>query len=85
MTNDEQQVWTASCRSGGRIQLHTSPNCAALQKANEIYGPKPRSVYSSDSELCSLCTGERKSRGGWKEIQRKLANPEFGPEDIGLD
>lgn len=81
----EYYVVSSSC-SGSRNQrpLHTDPDCQALQRAGTVLGPKSRDVFDDDRPICSRCSGEADTGGGGRPLYQKLADPDTGPEALGL-
>lgn len=86
MSDDDQQVWTAStANKSGCRPLHTEEDCPALRQATTVLGPKPRSVFGDDREICKRCSGEHDCSDNYNtDIRATLADPDFGPEDLGL-
>lgn len=83
---DDQQVWTTSAGTGNaNRKLHTDPDCRALEYARTILGPKPRSVFDEDCEICRFCLDDIDATSSpQSDIGKMLADPDFGPEDLGL-
>lgn len=82
---DNLQVWHAGSFRGEAERLHTRPDCRALEQANTVVGPKPRSVLQSDLEICNYCAGKwSPTSRGQSDILKTISDPDFGPEDLGL-
>lgn len=80
-----QPVWTGSRRRKRKRRIfHTDPNCRRVEQAKNPSGPKPRFYLVADAEECSYCAGDWEAAGGDGGFARMLADPDFGPEDVGL-
>lgn len=87
MSDDEEDVVyvVPYGRLGRRPSYHTDPDCVSLRRADRVL-EKPRHVIDGHRDECKRCSGDLQNhRGGHASVGRVIEDPDFGPEDLGLE